>query len=215
MVMSATWPKPDFLLYDKLMINAVDKGVDVIICINKCDDAQQEIISSIERDYGKCSYPICSVSAQTNQGIDDLKELIRGKICGLAGQSGVGKTSIINALMPDLDLQTGGSSAKTQRGKHTTRHVELLELTQGGCIVDTPGFSLLEMDEIEEDQLKKYYHEFMEYEQDCSFNGCVHINEPKCAVKTAVENGLLSSDRYERYIEIYKILQENRRKRYD
>ena len=155
------------------------------------------------------------VSALTNEGIEQLKQQTRGKTICLSGQSGVGKTSITNALLPGHAFQTGELSKKTSRGKHTTRHAELLPLPQGGTLVDTPGFSLMELPLMEPEALYTLYPEFDAYQNQCRFDGCLHHAEPDCAVKQAVAQGKLDEPRYQRYLQILQQVQEKWRKRYE
>ena len=154
------------------------------------------------------------LSAVLNVGFNELEEVLTGKTTVFAGQSGVGKSTILNRVMDSYVMETGNVSDKIDRGKHTTRHAELIELKSGGFVVDTPGFSSFEITDIEPGDLQKYYPEFGEYIGKCRFAGCSHISEPGCEVKSALEKGLISSGRYERYIEFYNSLKEKQRKKY-
>ncbi|MFZ5975953.1 MAG: ribosome small subunit-dependent GTPase A [Bacillota bacterium] len=214
-VLSAHWPRPDLLLCDKLLINAMRKDVPAVVCVNKCDVAQAEAVRAIKEEYAHCGQPVICTSAQTGAGLDALRSELSGCVAGLAGQSGVGKSSLLNALVPGLNLETGGRAARTERGKHTTRHVELLKLPGGGRVVDTPGFSLLELDDMLPGDLGAYYPEFSPHGSRCACKACLHDKEPDCGVKAAVEDGKIPLGRYERYKEILHILLESRRKRYD
>jgi ribosome biogenesis GTPase len=209
-VLSVTQPDPDLYLADKLMISAERMDVSCLLIINKTDLASPEKIDEIADSYRAAGYSIHCVSGKLGRGMDELCRDIKG-ITTLAGQSGVGKSSIINYLHPSVNLKTGEVSKKIKRGRHTTRHVELLPLPYGGMIVDTPGFSQLEIRDLEPNELKDYYPEFRQYGNDCYFSGCTHVSEPDCAVKQAVEEGILPEDRYERYVYLIKEIIESRR----
>lgn len=200
LVVSASKPKVDVLLCDKLILQAEQKDIDVLLCINKVD-LRQEDIERLQRQYA--AYRQVCTSAETGEGLDGLKAEIAGKCVCMAGQSAVGKTSIINALDGRFSLETGGLSKKTDRGRHTTRQAELLYLPEiDAYIVDTPGFSMFETGDIAKEDVPRYYREFAPYEGACKFSGCMHMSEPDCAVKEAVEQGKIDADRYGRYVKI-------------
>ncbi len=202
LVIAAKNPDPDFLLIDKMLVTAEAKGINPIICINKTDlDDGEEIIDV----YKNAGYPIFKVSAPNKQGIDELKQELSGKITAFAGLSGVGKSSILNELVT-FDAEIGDISQKIKRGRHTTRHVELFELEEGGFIFDTPGFSSFELESIKVNELLGYFPEMCNTEEPCRFKGCVHINEPDCGVKKLLDEGKIHPKRYENYKEIYNIL---------
>ncbi len=214
-VCSASVPEPDFLLIDKLLIRCEISGITPIIVINKCDLKNKKIYDSLYNDYLPCGYKIIEVSAVTEYGISELKDSVIGKISCLAGQSAVGKSSIMNAIMPGLELEVGNLSRKTDRGKHTTRHAELWRMEGGGGIFDTPGFSLLETDELEPEKLSLLYPEMKSGIGKCRFAGCLHISEPDCEVKRIISAGKMSDNRYERYKTIINELKEMRKHKYD
>ena len=193
-------PKPDFFVLDKLYLNAVKEGVDFVIVVNKTD-ISQEIVKLVYEEYGKLGVKILEISTKTQSGIDDLIKILKGKLTVLAGQSAVGKTSIVNTLF-GLDMKVGTLSEKIARGKHTTTRSEIFE--KGDIrLVDTPGFAVIDaMLDIED--LPLCYPEYFQVSNNCKFRGCTHVNEPDCEVKKLVENGTLSKKRYERYVEIYK-----------
>ena len=209
----APQPAPDFLLIDTLIVMAVKQGIQPALAVNKCD-LDPDLFEQVKRDYSGLNAPILKVSAHTGEGIENLRELIRGGICCLAGQSGVGKSTLLSAAT-GLSLQTGEISRKISRGRHTTRHAELL-FSGDYCVLDTPGFSLLELWEgLEPIQLKEYYPEFFPYEGQCRFAPCYHLSEPGCAVLEAVNAGDISTARLERYHVLLKKVQEAWRNRYD
>ncbi len=202
LTMCKSKPIADLLLADKLLIQAQKNNADVLICINKTDEENSDFF---DKQY--TTYDIIKVSAKTGANIDALKEKIKGKCVCFCGQSAVGKSSIINAINGDELLKTGDLSAKTDRGKHTTRLTELYYIKDlESYIIDTPGFSMFEMGEIE--NLKSYYKEFEPYAKNCRFNECKHENEPNCRVKEAVENKEISELRYKRYITLLNSLED-------
>ncbi len=204
-------PDPDLLLLDKMIIKSISLDIRPIICINKIDlDTEQSLINMF-RYYSKAGLVVIYVSASEGFGIENLMSLIGGKLSILAGPSGVGKSTIVKKLYPDERVLIGSLSDKIERGKHTTRHVELFEVEEGGFLADTPGFSSFSIDEIASISLGDYYPEFRDYYKNCRFAGCSHISEPSCAVKSAVENQCIDSGRYERYKKLYKQLKEKER----
>jgi ribosome biogenesis GTPase len=228
LVTAASAPPPDLLLMDKLLLQARLIDVSVEIVINKCDLAGDAEIDALVGQYADAVSAVHRVSAATGTGLDGLQAAIAGRCCCLAGQSGVGKSSLLNALFPSLSLETGSVSQRLERGRHTTRHVELLMLdgawsdaahparpSDPGAIADTPGFSLLEMEPLEPRLLPALYPEFAPYENKCRFAGCLHQSEPGCAVKDAVADGSIPRGRWERYTEILTELKERWKNRYD
>ncbi|MBQ4289029.1 MAG: ribosome small subunit-dependent GTPase A [Clostridia bacterium] len=212
-VISVMDPAPDFTLVDKMMIYGQDLGVPVVLVLNKID--LRSDFSSIADDYRKSGVSIVAVSSVTGEGMQELKEHLRGRITCFSGQSAVGKSTLLNAIGIDLNVETGELSAKTRRGRHTTRHTELFRIEElDAYIMDTPGFSSLESLEIEPEDLGEFYPEFRQYIGRCRFDRCVHINEPDCEVKNNVLTGEIPEGRYERYKYIYKELLERRNNRY-
>lgn len=202
-VMAAKNPEPDYLLADKIILMALTKNINPVICITKTDLDNGDDIKKI---YEKTGYKIFEVCSVDNTGIDELRDFLKNKTSVFAGLSGVGKSSLLNLLVED-DLETGEIS-RINRGRHTTRHVELFELKDGGYVFDTPGFSSFENDALKTDSLDSFYPEMNEYTGKCRFADCVHINEPGCAVKEALSNGLISQVRYENYCAIHEILKQ-------
>lgn len=206
-------PAPDLMLVDTLMVMAFRQGIQPALVVNKCD-LDETLFDAVRRDYAQLSIPMLKVSAHTGEGLNDLRQLLRSGICCFAGQSGVGKSTLLSAAT-GLALQTGEISKKISRGRHTTRHAELL-FSGDYCVLDTPGFSLLELWEgLEPIRLKEYYPEFWPYEGECRFAPCYHLSEPGCAVLQAVREGKLSSARLDRYHLLLKKAQEAWRNRYD
>ena len=211
-VLSASIPKPDFLLADKLLIQAKTLQIEPLLVLNKMDSAKPEITDEFLRDYA--AFHNLLASSATGEGIDALKQALTNRVSCFAGQSAVGKSSLLNALFPELALETGGLAKKTDRGKHTTRQAELWPYL-GGAVLDTPGFSLFEMSELEQSALDASYPEFAGVTSECRFTGCRHVAEPDCAVKALLQTGKLSQGRYARYIEIQAEIEDKRKHRYD
>ncbi len=197
-------PDPDPVLLDKMLVAAEVRGIPAVICFNKTDlSGESDLISS----YKKCGYPVFCVSAERGIGMEELSRVLKDKTSAFAGNSGVGKSSLLNCILPEADLETG-SVSKIERGRHTTRHAELMELPHGGYVMDTPGFGSFEVDQMEQNELKQYFPEFSSFEEHCRFRGCNHIGEPDCAVADAVKQGLVSSFRLESYRKLYGQLKE-------
>lgn len=204
-------PNPNFNLLDRFLIRMEQQKLPTIICFNKEDIASPEEKEALRSAYETCGYRVLFISALENRGLDQVRELLAGKTTTLAGPSGVGKSSLINQLSPETHMETGEISEKIKRGRHTTRHSEIIALGNGTYIVDTPGFTSLDMPEITKEELSGYYPEFREYEPFCKFRGCAHISEPSCKVKEAVEEGKISPVRYENYKILYRELKEAKR----
>lgn len=211
-ILIAPEPKPDFLLVDKLIIYCSINNIEPIIIINKCDIASDQFINGVYEQYK--DNKIYVISAKSIIGIDKVKEELLDTFSAVCGQSAVGKSSFINAIMPELALETQGLSEKIQRGKHTTR-VNQVFIANNFMIADTPGFSSLELN-IDYRDLSKYYNEFENYECDCKYLDCSHIKEGKdCGVYLAVNEGKINKDRYTRYIDLYNKLKEIWENKYD
>lgn len=204
-------PSPHFNLLNRFLVMMESKEIPVILCFNKQDLADAPQTEEIAKAYENCGYPCIFTSALERKNIEELKELLKGKTTAIAGPSGVGKSSIINILQPDANMETGDISRKIERGKHTTRHSELFLIDEASYIMDTPGFSSLYVNNFEKEELKAYFPEFREYEGKCRFHGCDHIHEPGCAVKDAVSEERISKVRYDSYMEMYQELKDKRR----
>lgn len=192
-------PKPNFQVVDRFLIMAERCGMEAVICVNKCDLAEEDELEEIKSIYGHI-YPVLFVSGKTGEGISSLNTYISGKRAAFAGPSGVGKSTITNLIIPEANMETGSVSSKTSRGKHTTRHVEIFETEGGGLVFDTPGFTSFDILEAEEDELAGCYPEFAPYLGQCRFDNCRHRKEPDCAVRRAVEEDRISRIRYESYL---------------
>ncbi|MBR0135329.1 MAG: ribosome small subunit-dependent GTPase A [Clostridia bacterium] len=213
-VAAAAEPAPDLELVDKLLLYCSRQGIRPVIVINKCDIGDGSEAEKIKDQYVNAVDDILIVSAASGSGLDKLKKTLSGNTICLAGQSAVGKSSLLNSLL-GLDLKTGGLSVKTERGRHTTRHAELLTAPGETFIADTPGFSMLESVPAEPEEIPGMYREFSLYSGSCRFVGCMHISEPDCAVKAAVEAGEINRERYSRYVKIANEAIETRRHKYD
>lgn len=209
-VCAASSPLPMPILMDKLSVVALKEGAEVRIIINKMDLETAET-RALAGAYEKAGFTVYTVSAAKGEVTDKIKTDMNGKISVFAGSSGVGKSSLLNCLFPDINQKTGKISEKIGRGKHTTREVTLINLPDGGYIADTPGFSELEIADItdvEKEELAEYFPEIEKYSGECNFRDCRHINEPGCGVKKAVEDGKIALSRYESYKEIFGQLGE-------
>ncbi|WP_301169208.1 ribosome small subunit-dependent GTPase A [Brevibacillus nitrificans] len=207
--------KPAFsaLLLDKFLVHTEHAGIDSVIILSKADQVPEEEVRAITEKYEAIGYTVIPTSTkQETRGLQEVREVLHDRISVFAGQSGVGKSSLINALFPGVSLQTGDVSEKLGRGKHTTRHVELIPLEGGGYVADTPGFSSLEFMDLDELGLAEAFRDFAERSPDCKFRGCLHVTEPSCAVQEGVASGELSKERYENYLQFREELKEYQRR---
>ncbi|WP_029230754.1 ribosome small subunit-dependent GTPase A [Butyrivibrio sp. VCB2006] len=221
-------PNPSYNLLDRFLIMMRQQNLPVIICFNKQDIATKEEQQELYDAYEKCGYKVLFISVREERGLDELKELLKGKTTTLAGPSGVGKSSLLNKLVPNADMQTGELSRKIERGKNTTRHSELFFVEElsgdvseqnadddtfvdnGTYVIDTPGFTSLELRDVTPETLCQFYPEFTEYEPECRFGGCAHIAEPDCGVKNAIAEGKIAKVRYDNYKVLYEELKNMR-----
>ena len=212
-VVAAATPDPDLMMADRLMLNARRAGISVQLVVNKCDLAPERA-DDIVRQYREAQVQPLKVCASTGEGLDALRKRLKGKVHALAGQSGAGKSTMINALY-GLELETGGLSRKIERGKNTTRHCQLIPVEGGGMVLDTPGFSLLETELFDPVELKDSWPEFMPFEGQCYFKPCYHATEPRCAVLEAVAAGEIDGQRHGRYVALLEEMKLRWRDRYD
>ena len=207
-IFAAAKPQPNFNLLDRFLIMMEYQKVPVVICFNKQDLVSEEELTQIASVYEKCGYTVMYTSANEKRGVEELKTLLSGKTTAVAGPSGVGKSSLINCLQPNVQMETGSISKKIERGKHTTRHSEIIPIAGDTYIMDTPGFSTLYIPGFEKEDLQQFYPEFAEYEPYCRFQGCSHISEPDCGIKDAIAEGKISKLRYENYKLLYQELKD-------
>ena len=210
-VFAVTKPTPHFNLLDRFLVMMERKEIPVVLCFNKKDIATSPEIAELEAIYEKCGYPIVFTSALEQENIEEIRRLLLKKTTAIAGPSGVGKSSLINLLQNQVQMETGTISRKIERGKHTTRHSELIAVDADSYIMETPGFSSLYVNDFEKEELKYYFREFASYEGQCRFQGCDHVHEPGCAVKEALEEGKIHPIRYKNYLEMYTELKEKKR----
>jgi ribosome biogenesis GTPase len=221
LVFYVTEPALNLQLLDKFLLNIDHSDLDFVLCFNKYvqlgDSTMKETALNAElhrifRLYESIGYRIVITSAKKKAGLDELVELLTGTISVFSGQSGVGKSSLLNALISDLTLETNAISQKLGRGKHTTRHVELLPLDAGGFVADTPGFSQLDFMQLEAEDLGPCFKEFAELAEGCRFRGCLHLHEPGCKVREASEEGRIASSRYESYLTFLNEIKDRKRR---
>lgn len=210
-IFAAAKPAPNFNLLDRFLIMMAEQELPCIICFNKQDIVDEEERQKLTSVYENCGCRVVFASATKGEGTEEIRALLRGKTTTVAGPSGVGKSSMVNSLCGDTYMETGEISEKIDRGKHTTRHAELLLIGPDTYIVDTPGFSSLSVLNMEKEELKDFYPEFAKYEDECRFRGCSHINEPDCGVKNALQDGKISPMRYENYVQIYGELKSQKK----
>lgn len=209
-IFAAASPKPNLNLLDRFLVFMQREQVPTAICFNKMDLAGEAERMYLAQIYEPCGYPVLFTSAApVPYGIEELRKALAGKTAVAAGPSGVGKSSLINLLQHNITMKTGELSRKIARGKQTTRHTQLIHIEGNSYIMDTPGFSSLFLPEIEKEELKRYYPEFLAYEQECRFYGCSHISEPDCGVKQAAAQGKIHAVRYENYCRLYEELKSN------
>lgn len=205
-IFASVKPQPNFNLLDRFLIMMGQQGLSCVICFNKSDIDEKHEGKRYAEVYGECGYETLYISAKTGEGIEELQKLLKGKTTVVAGPSGVGKSSVINCLQSEIVMETGEISVKIERGKHTTRHSELISVSEDTYIFDTPGFSSLGLFDLKKEELAVYYPEFAEHEKHCRFDDCAHMNEGDCGVKEAVARGEISELRYENYRLLYEEL---------
>ena len=204
-------PKPNLNLLDRFLVTMEQQRVNCCICFNKQDLVDEQTKDSLRESYRNTGYPVLFTSARQEAGLSELREVLTGRTTTVAGPSGVGKSSLINCLQSHTSMETGEISSKIERGKHTTRHSELICVSEGTYIVDTPGFSSIELYGMEKEALQDYFPDFAPWEPECRFAGCAHVKERDCGVKRAMERGEISTSRYENYCQLYEELKGRRK----
>lgn len=213
-VMALTDPPPNYLLLDRLLTVAEAAGLEPVLCWTKADLCTEDEIAAVVSPYREAGYPVIVTSTVTGRGIEELRAALHHHISTFAGPSGAGKSSLLNALDPALNRQTGEVSRKLGRGRHTTRLVELVPLPSGGLVADTPGFSQLDVTTIPKSELGRCMREFVRFASECRFPGCLHRAEPGCAVRAAVDAGEIHPRRYHHYLELLQEIEEWEARRY-
>mgnify|MGYP002559034060 FL=1 len=212
-VLSSKHPKPDLLMLDKQLAFAEFLGIKSVIVLNKIDLDQKEEVKKIKAIYEKIGYPVIETTAKEKKGIDALIKILKNNINAFSGNSGVGKSTLINGIFDREITQEGEISKRNKRGKNTTTSIKLYEIEQNTYIADTPGFSTFDISEIEYNELEKHFKEFREHIKNCEFVGCTHIKEEKCGIKNAIQEGKISQDRYDRFCKIYEELKQIKERR--
>ena len=207
-------PDPNMNLLDRFLVMMEFQNIETTICFNKKDISDDEFMNQLMKIYENAGYKVVFASATEEEGIKEIKEILKGKSTVFAGPSGVGKSSMLNALTKDYTMETGAVSQKIGRGRHTTRHSEIFRIDENSYVFDTPGFSSLFVPGMTKEKLECCFPEFSAYMNQCRFVGCAHISEPDCAVKAALQNGNISGSRYENYKLMYEEL-KNKERRYD
>ena len=208
LVVSSKHPKPDLLMLDKQLAFAEFLGIEALIVLNKIDLDKEKSFKGIKRVYEKVGYKVLETEAKVGKGIDKLRKELYGNTNAFSGNSGVGKSTLINAIFGEDITQEGEISKKSRRGKNTTTSTKLYEIDEGTYIADTPGFSTFDISEIESKDLASYFKEFKQYIPDCEFVGCTHIKEENCGIKNAIKEGKIEQERYDRFCKIYQELKQ-------
>ena len=208
---AVTRPAPNLNLLDRFLVMMERQDIPVIICFNKADLGNNELMERYRSIYETAGYRVQFISTYSDTGLSELKEILAGKTTVLAGPSGVGKSSLTNCIQPQAAMETGEISQRIGRGKHTTRHSELFLVGDDTYMMDTPGFSSMYIEDLEAQELKNYFPEFEQLKGDCEFLGCVHVGERACGVKEALAQGRLNRSRYDNYLLLYEELKNKRR----
>ena len=204
-------PDPNYYLLDRFLVMMEERQVPCVICFSKSDLIDEAGREELLERYRAAGYPLLAISSKEGEGIEEVRALLSGKTTVLAGPSGVGKSTLLNLLVPEANMETGSVSEKIKRGRHTTRHAEIFLVEENTFVIDTPGFSSVYPACVEARDLKQFFPEFARYESECRFLGCVHIGEPNCGVKQAVEDGKIHRGRYESYRALYEEIKQQRR----
>lgn len=217
LVFAVTQPELSLVLLDKFLVHTERAKLRTLLCLSKTDLLEEdrqlaERIDRLSAAYERMGYPVLRCSVQTKEGLEAVSSSLRGRMTVFSGQSGVGKSSLLNELVPGIVLETGAISNRLGRGKHTTRHVELIAHPEGGFIADTPGFSQLDFAEIEADELGLYFAEMAPLTEVCKFRGCLHLTEPDCAVRAALQEGKIEQSRYDHYAQFVQEIRDRKRR---
>lgn len=213
-VVSMSKPKPDLLMLDKQLAFAELNNIKPVICLNKIDLVDEEAVNKIEKIYSEIGYKIFKTNANEKVGVDDLKDILDGNITAFSGNSGVGKSTLINDIFDGEITKSGLISEKNQRGKNTTTSTYLYKINENTYLADTPGFSTFDISEIASENLYKYFIEFIKSSENCEFVGCTHVKEENCGIKEAVQDGKISNERYDRFCKIYLDLKEKENRKW-
>jgi ribosome biogenesis GTPase len=210
-IFAAASPQPNLGLLDRFLIQMEHADIATVVCFNKADLVTDEEKARLTAIYTSAGYQVLFISAMHKEGIEQVEAVLKGKVTTVAGPSGVGKSTLVNCLQNEMVMETGAISTKIERGKHTTRHSQLMEIDKDTYIFDTPGFSSLSVSELLPEELTNCFPEFSKYEGKCRFLGCAHIHEPDCGVKEALAAGEISRERYEDYVSLYAECKNKRR----
>lgn len=210
-IFSVAMPQPNLNLLDRFLITMERQKIRTIICFNKCDLVDAARIKELRSVYEAAGYEMHFISIKEQSGIEEIRQSAAGMVTVVAGPSGVGKSSLMNALQEHVYMETGSISGRIERGKHTTRHAQLLQIGDESYVMDTPGFSSLAIDDLKPEEVAVYFTEFTLHGMQCRFHGCAHMHEPDCGVKQAVNEGRISRQRYENYLQIYDECKNKRR----
>lgn len=208
---SLKYPNPNLNLLDRFLVMMERLKLPIILCFNKADLVKSDDIKKMHEIYDSCGYRLFFCSAKNEKDLEEIRNNLLGKTTALAGPSGVGKSTFVNAIQNKCVQETGEISKKIKRGKNTTRHTQLIEIDINSYIMDTPGFSSLEISEMEKEELTQYYPDFVPFETACKFARCSHTKEPICGIKEALEEGKISKTRYNNYLQLYNELKEKRK----
>lgn len=208
--MAAKSPDPNQFLVDKMLMTCEYGGIHPTLCFNKCD-LDRETAESYKAFYERCGYDVYLVSAKTGEGLDTLRDLLPHRMTAFAGPSGVGKSSLLSQILGREDLSVGAVSEKIKRGRHTTRHSEIMRLDSDTYVVDTPGFSALDFEHLDPKEVLRLFPDMLPYSGGCKFSSCLHLSEPECTVKQAVADGHIQKERYDTYCKILTSIAERKR----